>query len=107
LPQAPESQVIDRTIPKAVEVGTCALVICMKFNASITSWYRTSAHNAVVGGDRRSQHLTGEAIDLEYDEEPPPFRDVQKVADRYGCHVVREFGANPHDHIQARQVRHG
>lgn len=30
----------------------------------VTSGYRTPAHNAAIGGARKSQHLTGEALDI-------------------------------------------
>jgi uncharacterized protein YcbK (DUF882 family) len=32
----------------------------------IVSGYRTPEHNAAVGGARRSRHMVGDAVDLEY-----------------------------------------
>lgn len=34
----------------------------------VTSWYRDSTHNRMVGGDPWSQHLVGLAIDVDSDD---------------------------------------
>jgi hypothetical protein len=43
--------------------------LCNHFKRTIpfTSWFRSQAVNAVIGGARRSQHVTGEAVDLDVD----------------------------------------
>lgn len=51
-----------------VQFADAILVYCYKFNASITSWGRTKAHNIKVGGLPHSLHLLFLASDVVYDD---------------------------------------
>jgi len=46
--------------------------LCEHFQRSIpyTSWFRNSVVNSMVGGARKSQHVKGEAVDLDMDLQP-------------------------------------
>lgn len=68
--------------------------------ASVSSWFRSVAHNADVGGVPTSKHQSGEAVDVTYDDGVfPPLSSIQYLAKFYGCKVIREIDKN-HDHIQ-------
>ena len=45
------------------------LILCFKFNGSVTSWIRTEIRNASVGGTGDSLHLYGYAVDIVLDDE--------------------------------------
>jgi hypothetical protein len=73
--------------------------LCTTYQASITSWWRSPAHNAAVGGEAGSLHLIGGALDVVYDGQPPALEDVERVARSYLVKVVRE---GDHDHFQTQ-----
>ena len=47
---------------------------------TITSGYRTPAHNAKVGGAKYSYHMRGMAVDIRVDEKTP--KEVAKALDK-------------------------
>jgi len=73
-----------------VQVVSSALVP----GVSISSWYRSPADNARVGGEPRSQHLLGIAIDLPLTN---PNRQVAGRLQRSGFQIISE---SDHWHAQ-------
>ena len=69
---------------------------CEITGASVTSWKRTTAHNAVVGGVAFSAHLLGLAVDVVYDE-PGQLIWRTRWAERLGLRLIAE---GDHDHLQ-------
>lgn len=69
---------------------------CAQLGGSITSWTRSGAHNAAVGGVSQSAHLYGLAADVVYDT-PPSFAIALDTALRLGLLLLRE---SDHDHLQ-------
>lgn len=67
--------------------------LCAKFNASVTSWYRSSKQNADVGGDTASYHLEGLAADLLPDKK----RDLAALVD--AAHALQLDAVNEGDHV--------
>lgn len=78
------------------EFGDALRTYCETLGGSVTSWGRTVAHNAAVGGDPRSLHLAWRAADVVYDTRPPIER-AQDVASMLGLKVYRE---GDHDHLR-------
>lgn len=75
------------------------LSVCQQHGGSVTSWFRTRAHNASLAGSvANSEHLGGYACDVVWDEAPPPLSDLQDPA---GIVVVVREG--DHDHFQVRR----
>ena len=72
------------------------LAYCSATGASVTSWGRTRAHNAAVGGVRKSQHLAWLAADVVYDA-PIPLADRQTLAALLELRLIAE---GDHDHLQ-------
>ncbi len=70
---------------------------CLAFSGSVTSWCRSIARNAAVGGVANSQHLTGLAVDVVYDGAPPGPEATEWLAQR---HLLR-IPEGDHDHIMA------
>src|SRR6266446_10137368 len=61
----------------------------MQVPFTVTSWWRTTEHNAAVGGLPNSRHLTGDAIDVVWqDETDLPILKVD--ASRMRIRLVRE-----------------
>src|SRR4051812_13203361 len=55
-----------------MELLDAADAICRRFNASVTSWWRSARHNASLPGSvPNSQHQQGLAIDLVFDGAEP------------------------------------
>lgn len=69
---------------------------CDHWNASVTSWIRTTEHNKAVGGVTHSAHLAGVACDVVYDE-MPALEDVIRYGRTLDLRVIRE---GDHDHLQ-------
>jgi hypothetical protein len=69
---------------------------CLALGGSVTSWGRSTHHNAAVGGDPRSLHLTWRAVDVVYDV-TPALSDALAVAAPLGLYVHRE---GDHDHVR-------
>jgi hypothetical protein len=80
-----------------------ALVYCAETGASVTSWIRTTRHNAVERGVPHSAHLIGLAVDVVYDE-PVSEPDAQATARDLGLLLIRE---GDHDHLQPLTWRAG
>jgi len=78
------------------EFTIAVLGLAARFRFSITSWGRSVAHNAAVGGHPDSMHLYFLAVDCELDDplDEPAF--VQ-TAERLGLQVIRE---PRHLHVQ-------
>lgn len=69
---------------------------CLAYSASVTSWCRTPARNARVGGVLNSPHLLGLGADVVYDGSAPG-----EEADAYlGVHGLRRIREGDHDHLQ-------
>lgn len=84
-------------------VGVFALLLedlFRLFPFSVTSWWRSPAHNAKVGGQPSSKHLLGLAVDLVLD---PGVDRVQLIttARAWGLAVLDE---GDHLHVQALPV---
>ena len=66
----------------------------------ILSGYRTSAHNAAVGGVAHSQHLAGRAVDM-WSEAHDPLRLARLALQTLGCEIG--LGLGPHSlHLDMR-----
>lgn len=78
-------------------------VYCTLTGASVTSWVRTRARNATLGGVAHSGHLLGLACDVVYDESlPRPERE--EWAARLRLKLIEE---EHHDHLQPLDWRAG
>lgn len=56
------------------------------YSFSVTSWFRTEARNALVGGLPKSMHLKGLAIDIVLDPNVS-LKDFKADADMLGLYV--------------------
>lgn len=83
-----------------VNLLSCVFEVCEQFNGSVTSWIRTPARNAKVGGLVTSHHINGGALDVAYDNGPPSEEEVRAVCNKYGIRLVREAAGGAHDHFQ-------
>lgn len=74
------------------------LVICFKFDCSVTSWIRTKKHNRNIGGKKGSLHTLGLAVDIVLDN-PDKREDLLEF-----CHenVLHYYIEPDHIHIQTR-----
>ena len=79
-----------------VEFAINVMTYCYRFDASITSYLRTTRHNASVGGVSNSPHLLGLGADVVYDKEVP-LEDRKKTAAALRLLVIPE---GDHDHLQ-------
>lgn len=80
-----------------LDVAAAAIQLGSRFGGSVTSWGRSVHRNRVVGGHPKSYHLSWQAFDLVYDEEPPEVATLATYAARLGLRLVRE---GDHDHFQ-------
>ncbi len=67
---------------------------------SVTSWGRSVAHNAAVGGVSLSKHLDWCAVDVVWDV-VPPLEELEEVCVLAGLRVIRE---QSHDHLEVLDV---
>lgn len=94
--------------PDALTAGrVCAFALltvelCDRYGATVTSWKRTPARNAAVGGRADSFHLEGLAADLETDDSSRAPALVKEARAR-GLDAVDEGG---HVHIELDYRRH-
>ena len=74
---------------------------------NINSGYRCASHNAAVGGARGSKHATGEAVDLQFVEEPVPAAEVAKKAETMGIKGIGLYEKNGENfvHIDTRTYK--
>jgi hypothetical protein len=68
---------------------------CAATAGSVTSWGRTVAHNAAVGGVPNSMHVRWRAVDVVYDR-PLELGLADACAAAFDLQVLRE---TDHDHI--------
>lgn len=66
------------------------------YEFSVTSWWRSKAHNAAVGGVRTSRHLVGLAVDIVLDNADDRSA-LRQTALELGLQVIDE---GDHVHIQ-------
>jgi hypothetical protein len=78
------------------EFSDRARTYCAITGGSVTSWGRTTTHNAAVGGVPRSAHRFWLAVDVVYDA-PVAELEAIEIARRLGLRVIRE---DDHDHVQ-------
>lgn len=74
---------------------------------NINSGYRCASHNAAVGGARGSKHATGEAVDLQFREQPVPAAEVAKKAETMGIKGIGLYEKNGENfvHIDTRTYK--
>jgi hypothetical protein len=91
-----------------VSIITMAIAVIELYNKifpdhpfSVSSWFRSVAHNTAVGGDPESRHLEGGAVDLVPDN-PEHGLIIEAKAQELGFHAVWEKG---HVHIQIKPPR--
>ena len=72
------------------------IVLCLRYNGSVTSWIRSPKRNENVGGVPDSLHLVGLAVDVAFDT-PEDKEDAHKFAKSMGYDVVPYSG---HLHIE-------
>lgn len=80
----------------SAEFALRLLTYCYLTSGSVTSWFRTAAHNLDVGGMPNSAHLYGVGADVVYDA-PVPLAAATERAERLGLRLLRE---GDHDHLQ-------
>jgi len=73
-----------------------ALELCVA-TPHVTSWWRTEQHNREVGGLPNSKHLTGDAIDVVWQDAQPDPGALLRMCARYELRLVRE---GDHEHFQ-------
>lgn len=71
--------------------------LCIRHGGSVTSWVRSPARNKKVGGDDRSLHLYGLAVDVIFDDEAGKLAALV-YAKRAGLSTLDE---GDHVHLQA------
>jgi len=73
------------------------MAICGAYGGSITSSWRSAAHNTAVGGNPQSLHLVGLAADIVFDTTAGKAQAIA-LAQRMGWGVLDE---GDHVHVQA------
>ena len=76
--------------------GVVLLLVCRLLGLRVTSWYRTAAHNAEVGGVPNSYHLKAGAVDLGL-ESAEGKMDVLRAL---GYEVIKE---SDHYHVETSE----
>lgn len=72
------------------------MLLCWRHKGSVTSWGRTVAHNAAVGGVANSWHLLFLGIDVVLDDQKKNF-EFEADAVRLGLKPILE---DDHYHLQ-------
>jgi hypothetical protein len=81
-----------------MELLDAADQICRRFNASVTSWWRSPRHNAGLPGSvTNSQHMNGLAVDLVFDGVTPSRAELAPFLSRTMQDVRSEPG---HVHLE-------
>jgi hypothetical protein len=78
------------------EFASAAYLFCDGLGGSVTSWIRSRAHNAAVGGVPHSAHVHGLGADVVYDA-PVEAHKAHDLAASLGLTLIRE---STHDHLQ-------
>lgn len=78
------------------EFADAVVRYCQRVRGSVTSWIRTPARNAMVGGVRRSAHLYALGADV-VPEAPLSADERRRVGAALGLRVIVE---GDHDHLQ-------
>lgn len=73
------------------------MAYCASTGGSVTSWGRTSLHNAGVGGVDGSYHLSWLGADVVYDLPALPLTRRQTSARHVGLEIIAEAD---HDHLE-------
>lgn len=76
--------------------ATALVAYCESTGGSVTSWYRTAAHNRAVHGCPSSPHLAARGADVVYDHRPTR-AERERLAHLGGLDVLLE---RDHDHLQ-------
>jgi hypothetical protein len=87
----------------SADFGLRVQLYCHLLEGSVTSWGRSVAHNAVVGGVPQSAHLYWLAVDVTYDG-PRNLALALDTARRLGLLLIHEAD---HDHLQPIDWRAG
>jgi hypothetical protein len=85
------------------EFLSALIVFTIRTHASVTSYGRTSQHNADVGGVPQSAHMYWVAADVVYDG-AVPIEYRRECAQRLGLNLIDE---GDHDHLQPAGWRAG
>ena len=68
----------------------------------VNSWYRCKELNAVVGGEEKSKHLDGLAVDIRYDKD---LLEYLKQKPQYDKLILEKAGKTKWLHIQFKRDR--
>lgn len=85
---------VERAVPGIYRAFLSRVIDGADADAFVTSWYRTQADNATVGGHPASQHLIGLAVDVSG-------RDLEGMASRWEGLGLRVVPYRSHVHLQA------
>lgn len=89
--------IITKALPLSrSEFYVSVLALCIAYNASMTSGFRTEKRNQIVGGDPKSKHLQGYGIDVIPDS-PADAEALIEHAKSMGYDAVNE---GDHVHIE-------
>ncbi len=80
--EAPPDVYVSSTLPRVAELAQWLRDLAGSW-AIVTSYWRSPAHNKEVGGASGSQHLVGEAVDLNF-----PFVSLRELAARVQAAVA-------------------
>jgi hypothetical protein len=86
------------------EFAEAVRAYCLIHGGSVTSWGRTTEHNAKVGGVPGSAHRFFLGLDVVYDAPAPHDHTRDSDAARLGLLVIHE---GDHDHLQPGDWRAG
>ena len=89
----------DKFLKTELAFARTVLVLAGQYQFSVTSWGRTAAHNARVGGVINSRHLEWLAVDMVCDSVDEYLRLTQG-AELLGLQVIAE---KDHIHVQVKR----